>query len=331
MAIVALTSLGAASAGQVSESGRDPAASVGELIFRSGFEEDVRLEPFGETSHRLFGRDLTLGSHHDWVEDLVRAGIGHCSVNYTGGDTSKRFARIIEEPGHPGNRVLWFWLDDSYPAWQGNVNGRVQIDLYDIAGGLREFSQSVRVFLHEDFRTLRSYPDRIGWLSIVEIWNNQWWIPGERYGFRITLGIGKPSGNERELTFILAADDLEQRGVWRGHEETPVPVGRWFTLEYFFREGDSRSGRFTMWITPEGGERQLVYDIAGFTHHTRDPSPDGVTGFNPLKLYTSKDVIAFMKSRGKTLQIYWDDFSLWRGPAPWAGATPSAGAARREP
>jgi hypothetical protein len=39
--------------------------------------------------------------------------------------------------------------------------------------------------------------------------------------------------------------------------------------------------------------------------------------FNPMKLYTSKELIDFMKSRGKTLQIYWDDYKLWKNKQPY--------------
>ena len=49
---------------------------------------------------------------------------------------------------------------------------------------------------------------------------------------------------------------------------------------------------------------------------TLDKNPDGVTEFNPLKLYTSKQQIEFMKSKGKTLQVYRDDFKIWRDKLP---------------
>lgn len=44
---------------------------------------------------------------------------------------------------------------------------------------------------------------------------------------------------------------------------------------------------------------------------TKDPAPNGFTGYNPMKLYTSKELVSYVKSQGKTLQIYWDDFKLW--------------------
>jgi hypothetical protein len=44
--------------------------------------------------------------------------------------------------------------------------------------------------------------------------------------------------------------------------------------------------------------------------------PDGVGDFNPMKLYTSKGLIDYMKSQGKTLQIYRDDYKLWKDKKP---------------
>ena len=34
--------------------------------------------------------------------------------------------------------------------------------------------------------------------------------------------------------------------------------------------------------------------------------------FNPLKLYTYKGLMEHMKSNGKILEVYWDDFKLWK-------------------
>ena len=71
-----------------------------------------------------------------------------------------------------------------------------------------------------------------------------------------------------------------------------------------------------MTIQPDGEAEQTVFDVTNYTHNTTDPAPNGVTGYNPMKLYTSKEVVGFMKERGKMLQIYWDDFKLWRDGKP---------------
>ena len=71
-----------------------------------------------------------------------------------------------------------------------------------------------------------------------------------------------------------------------------------------------------MTIQPQDEDKVVVFDVKKVTHNSQDKNPDGVTDFNPLKLYTSKGLIDYMRSKGKTLQIYWDDFKLWKNKRP---------------
>ena len=77
------------------------------------------------------------------------------------------------------------------------------------------------------------------------------------------------------------------------------------------REMQKRA-RFYLAITPEGEKTKVIFDLKKITHNTQDRNPDGVGDFNPIKLYTSKGLRDFMRSKGKTLQIFWDDFKLWK-------------------
>lgn len=86
-----------------------------------------------------------------------------------------------------------------------------------------------------------------------------------------------------------------------------VPIGRWFTMDFYLKEGDADTGRFNLAITPEGGNRQLVYDHRGFTRNSTDPAPDGLSDYNAMKLYTSGEVVNYMKDHGHPLEVYWDD------------------------
>ena len=232
-----------------------------------------------------------------------------------------RFAKIIPEPGRPSNHVLHFWLKEPNV---GGSKGRIQGNLYGNRG-LREFFQSVRIYLHEDFNTVRSFPKTVHWLTIAEFWNNITWNQTVPYRFRITLGIGKPVASVSDLYFILDAEDCElfpddrqkYSTVWaQTNKDVKVPIGKWFTMEYYYKEGDNQNGRFYMAITAENEERKIIFDVRKITHNTQDPSPDGVSDFNPLKLYTSKELIQHMNSNGKTLQMYWDDFKLWKNKRP---------------
>ena len=77
-----------------------------------------------------------------------------------------------------------------------------------------------------------------------------------------------------------------------------------------------REGRYFVTLKNEKGEEEVIFDLERITHNTQDPDPDGVSDFNPLKLYTSKGLIDHMNSKGKTLQIYWDYFTLWKDKRP---------------
>ncbi len=290
-------------------------AQTEELIFHSGFEKGSRVIPV-KNNHDIIGKDNSLPFKSDWVEDLEKDGRANFRIEYTGGDSTKRYGAIVPEPGNLNNNVLKFWLNDSWLADGNQEKARVQCDLYGIKPGLNEFYQSVRVFLTEDFNTVKKYPKRISWLTISEFWNNEWWVKNEPYGFRVTLGIGKPAG-ENDLHFILNAENPGQKEVWKANNEAvKVPIGKWFTMEYYFKDGNRETGRFYMAITPDGEPKKVVYDVTDFTHNTFDPNSNGLTGYNPMKLYTSKELVGFMKSEGKTLQIYWDDFKLWTHKKP---------------
>lgn len=297
----------------------------GNLLFQTGFEGTSNIVPRtrnkpGEESHNyetddIVGVDNTFSSHNDWVKDLDQNPMaGEFLVEYTGGDSSKRYVKIIPEPGNSKNHVLQFWLNDWWLATENQKKARIQADVYGIKSGFKEFRQSVRVFLNDDFKALEKYPNPITWLTISEFWNNEWWVATEKYGFRVTLGIGKPTAAESKLHFILNAEDAGQKEIWNdnNHSQVEVPIGKWFTMDYYFKEGDDKTGKFFMTITPDGGKKQVIFNVTGFTHNTSDPAPNGVTGYSPLKLYTSKELVQFIKDQDKTLQIFWDDFKLWR-------------------
>ena len=292
-----------------------------ELIFHSGFEPESEVIPRNSDAD-IIGTDHSFEDHNDWVKDLDNhPDIGNFNLQYQGGDSTMRYAKIVSGPVNSNNQVLHFWLDE--PNVDGR-KGRIQGNLYDNKGW-KEFYQSVRIFLHDDFNTVRTFPEKIHWLTIAEFWNNITWSQSVPYGFRITLGIGKPVEDEGDLYFILDAQDCqlfedgsqEYTTLWsETNNDVKVPVGRWFTLDYYYKEGDADNGRFYMSIQPEGGERKVIFDVNRITHNSEDPDPDGVTHFNPIKLYTSKELINYMGSKDKTLQIYWDDFKLWKNKRP---------------
>lgn len=294
----------------------------GELIFQSGFEPKSKVVVRGSEAD-IIGKDNSFYEKNDWIKDFdEHPEIGQFSLQYQGGNSTQRFAKIIDEPGNQQNHILHFWLNE--PNVEGK-KGRIQGNIYSGEKGLKEFYQSVKIFLPEDFNTVRTYPGKIHWLTLAEYWNDITWKKSVPHGFRITLGIGKPVATESDLYFILDAQDCElfddgsqkYTTLWSEiNEKVKVPIGKWFTAEYYYKEGDNTNGRYYMSVQPEGGKKVVVFDVKKITHNSQDRNPDGVTDFNPIKLYTSKRLIDYMKSEGKTLQVYWDDFKLWKNKRP---------------
>jgi hypothetical protein len=303
----------------------------GELLFRSGFEPDSRVVHQSESltsDDDIVGQDLSVEGPSDWVNDIDKSqNLGNFNLQYQGGDSSMRFARIVPEPGNPDNQVLHFRLK------QANVGdgqkARIQANIYESRNqnmpGIRELYQSMRLFIPEEMAVLKNYPAKISWLTIMEVWNNIQWVD-DPYPFRITVGIGKPAAAPGELHFMVGAEDYQypegdQGGkyleIW--HEmntQLAVPLGKWMELEYYIREGDNETGRFYLAMTPEGGEKQVVFNITDFTHNTKDSEPDGITLWNPMKLYTSRQLMDYVRNQGLSLQVYWDDFSIWKDRRP---------------
>jgi Secretion system C-terminal sorting domain len=285
-------------------------AQTPELIFHSGFEPNVLDTTNGVTSD-IFGIDNSVSPPNDWIFDLEgHPNIGDFSIQYQGGDDTMRFAKIIQDPNNPTNNVLHYWL--KYPN-VGGTKGRIQANLYGNTN-LTEISQKVKLYLPSDWNIIKNSGGQVGWLTVMEFWNN---VPTQDtiHPFRITLGIFKLDANSTELNFSIEAQMMPTSPpwpiVWEENDTTfSVPVDQWMTIEYYFKEGNASTGRFVMAVTPDGGQREVIFDVTNFTHHPNDPSPDGLARFNPMKLYTSNTVIDYVRNNGGVLQVYWDDFEI---------------------
>lgn len=302
----------AQSATAATPANRNAIWSAGTLVFQTGFGGTTAVTTQADGTERMTGRDDS-APHGDFAADLATIGTGQPRINYTGGTAKQRQATIATDPTNPSNKTLRFVLREPYAASEGERKARAQLELYGLKPGLREFRQSVRVYLGSGFKLIETYPGRVNWLTIGEYWNNEWWDPKEPYGFRITVGVGKADSNTHTLNLFVEAEDKGQIGIWKvSKPDAIVTVGQWFTLETYFREGDRDTGRFALAMTPDGGTRRVLYDGRSFTQNTHDPAPNGVTGFNPLKLYTSAASVDYVRSKGATLEIDWDDYKLWK-------------------
>lgn len=304
------------------------------LLFNSGFESGsvvVPLKP-GSSDDDIYGKDLSVGEPNDWTALDYSPYLCNFYIQYEGGDTTQRYARIIDDPTKPGNKVLYFWLGQ--PNVTPNADKRLFKPKARIQGnfyygqkeaaqeGLKELYQSVRIYLHPDLEVIRRMPEAFTWFTLMEWWNNRAWS-NTPYPFRMSFGLCKKSVEDSDIYFHLRASNYEYLPestkvngkfikCWDGdNTDIKVPFGKWFTIEYYIKDGDKDSGRFYMTFTPEGGKTEVLYDIKGDTHGIGNPNPSGIKMWHPMKMYTSDRLVNFMMGEGKEIKIYWDDLKVW--------------------
>ena len=316
------------------------ARRAGELLFNTGFEGSTRLAPPAgpyfhgsrEQYEDFCGSDPTVPAPHDWEAISAHPLLGTLRLYHEGGDESQRHARIVPDEIDPANHILRFWIGEPNVVVREpfilHPKARIQTELYGNTG-LRELYQSVRLRLHPDFALLKNFPDAFYWFTLAEFWNKPFWseegddgpIP---FPFRISLGIRKIAkgpvdafyfGAEGHL--LISPSPFQVKVLWNEiNTGFSVPVGAWMTLETYYREGDRETGRFFCAVTPADGLRTVLFDVHDWTHHPENPAPDGLTHYNPIKVYSSAEVVQFLRAHGAALQVDWDDFALWTGRMP---------------
>lgn len=321
-----------------------PSAGAGPGLLLMDFEgqTEVADEPARQgASFRIAGRPWPRAARATARRGTVAAegagpSWGAPTLLYEGGDDSQRQARVIDDPTAPGNRVLELVVREPHVRVAGpdGSKARVQINVYD-NDGAAEVYQSVRLRLGADLKFLDTFPRALTWFTIAEWWNNAGWT-GEPDAFRISLDLARSGPSDAPGLNLVAKATVRPPGspqwrtvVWSrslpGHR---LPLDTWLKVETWFRDGGAADGRFVLAVTPEGGSRTVLVDLTGPTRHPDAVDSDGVRHLNPVKLYTSAEVVRHVRDRGGVLRLLWDDLRLQACPRPAAStsttATPAA-------
>jgi hypothetical protein len=276
-----------------------PWLTAAEVDFQTGFEEPQGL----------------------WFAELLQeSSIGLFNIQYQGGTTAQRSARLVPDPRKPDNQVLRFHLNEPNVVTKNceNCKGRIQANLY-LLNGVREIRQRMRLFLGEGFSILAGMDGKLRWMTIAEFWNEPDWRPGP-HAFRISVNIQKAEGAGEPLVLGVHGQIRPEGELWQTiwepepAKEFSLPIGEWFTVEYFLREGNAETGEFLVRMKTSTGGWQTVYQVRDFTHHPGQSDPDGIWGWNPLKLYTNRKAIETVKHGGSDLSVFWDDLLIEAGP-----------------
>lgn len=243
------------------------------------------------------------------------------SVYYeTPGTASDRNAQIVDDPTGAPNKVLRHWLKNAVidAGFQSHTKGRIQTGFPGELVDATEVYATQRMFVHEDISLLVDYPPSGNpwWIGMII---EEWWMGAAWQGHpnpsRINMSIVPYNGQLR--LGLLCKSGVDSRVFWQQYNLAyALPVGEWLTVETGYRMGDAATGRMVVVITREAtGERTTVFDITDWTYDPLADEPGGtgpvpLTHWNPQKLYSSDNVIHFIRDQGGVAQIYWDDFGF---------------------
>lgn len=291
-------------------------AQSNQLHFQSGFEAGTQLVNHTASGADIIGIDASVGVPNDWVSDLEGADfLCPFHIQYQGGHDTMRLAEIATDPMDPSNKVLHFWI--KHPN-VNNEKGRVQGNIYNCQNGPDSLFYSIKLLLPDDIDTLRYLPATFSFFTLMEFWNNPGWLDSTS-GFRITVNLQKTDVNSSKLhlgvhgqTYDKQADQYND--LWDTvNTHFDVPTSKWLELQVGLVEGRlSMGGKFLLIATPQGAASQTLYDIEVDTHHPSAIQTDGITHFNPFKLYTNDAMINTLRSLGKMVHVFWDDFRFYR-------------------
>lgn len=236
------------------------------------------------------------------------------------GDVNDRYARIVDDPTGKENKVLKYWLKNAVidAGYLDHTKGRIQSGFPDDLVDAFEVYSSQRMFIDKDMNLLVNYPPDGDpwWIGVIieEFWSGAPW-EGHPNPSRINLSM-YPFGGKLHLQMICKSS-LDSRVFWEAYNPGySIPVGEWLKVEVGYKMGNAESGRMVVVITPEStGKREIVFDVTNWTYDPKADEPGGtgpvpLTKWNPQKLYTSDNVINFIRDSGGVAQVYWDDFGF---------------------
>jgi len=309
------------------------------MWFQSGFESDCRIvknDP--DLKHGVLqGKDLSLAGRNDWKVDFgghPKIETGKMGIACRGEGFDKRNAELVDDPVRSGQgKVLTFWAKYALERInKGPGKGKYKTRVTSNSGTtLTELYTKRKILIAKHMAVLKDYPKAFTWLMVEEMWmGNGWGKTPSEYPFRIGINMRKDAGTGQQLYFRISAQKRGpvsgNKGVWAQSDRSkfPIPLGAWFTYETYYKQGDSKTGRFYFAVTYKG-KKTVLCDVTDWTYHPDTPRgqpPNPITTWQPFKLYTSQDLTDYAREHGRGIQWYWDDFEVWDSWPPDTQADP---------
>jgi hypothetical protein len=275
-------------------------ARSGNLLFKSGFEEPVSLEPPKFTTEwvqYLRGGDQGYEWATELPDDPRRDGYFTFLIGKKS-DPSKFVANRLETvTGHDGKptRALYMEFIKDDPA--SNDNTRT---MYSLFPGPNDTQGYVRYWLKLQPNLEQIMPPGVSSFRQVMEWKESG-PPGKRADYRWNIYLRRSSAKGARIVWMVRSEFGDQNGSpvdWEYKSDAPVPIGEWFLFEVFWKQHET-DGR--VWAAVNG---QTIVD-----HRGRTKKDSGVGVWWPFKVYVGGD--REITKRG-TLYQWIDDVEFYR-------------------
>lgn len=246
---------------------------------------------------------------HAYVENF--------EINNVGG-IAYAYQKIQADPLNANRKALFATVLDDDPNKSGTTRAQMSLRFKDEVN-LQVYHTSQRIYLSPDIGYLEKYSSSVTWFTLVEIWNKRVaeWDGSESGSARWGLAINKDSGDGKTFYWRLKSDYMQPEArhderMWTYLNKTvPIPLGKWFTLDVYMKRGEGSNGRMIVKIIPDGGQAQVLFDVANSTIYPGHPEIP-VKSWQSFKLYTNDVYLDWMRTNGKTVSAYYNDFTWYK-------------------
>ncbi len=275
----------------------------------------------GITLTKRFASDgYDIGGTWDALKALPQ--VSSVYFNDIGSVPTYALQEIRLDPAGTGRKTIWSQIISDDPNTSGTT--RAQMSMRFASGvNLGVYHTSHRMYIHPDFDFLKTYTlKKIDWSIIFEIWNEDGISKGIfpdgdvagscRWSFSIeNAGTNKPWFWKIRGDY-MQPNALKNKGFWiYTNTAVPIPLGKWFTLDMYMKRGDGTNGKMIITITPDGGAPVTLFNISNSTVYPGRPELN-LYSWQPFKFYFNPIYLDYMKSKGKTLGVHYNDFKWYK-------------------
>lgn len=251
------------------------------------------------------------GSLNGWSALKSHAYIDGLYFNNSGSSTYA-FQQIRKDPVNNTQNVLYAQTIDDDPNTGGTSRAQMTVDLKT---RIDVMHTSHRIYLNPDIAYLTNYSSTIRWFTLFEMWNlrdnSQGGDPAG--SSRMSLSLFKDTGAGKPLYWHIAHEYMQpnEKIIWQKTSTAAIPFGKWFTMDIYIKRGDAGTGKFKLVITEDGGQPVTVFDITDSNQYPGKPELY-INQWQPFKLYTSDQIMDWMRSNNKTISVYYNDYKWYK-------------------